>query len=164
MGANGTIADPVAAAASLPPPDSVSLWGLISGSGPSDDGENPVHTELLIGDVYFEGDLKLMTGNSIGNALWMSPFYPNKTTDFAAQGKLACNCSESTGCLWDVANDVGEHVDLAAERPADAQRMLARRAQLLRENTYKPKRGQGTDPRGCAQIDANGGFWGPWVP
>ena len=98
MGANGTIADPVAAAASLPPPDSVSLWGLISGSGPSDDGENPVQTELLIGDVYFEGDLKLMTGNSIGNALWMSPFYPNKTTDFAAQGKLACNCSESTGC------------------------------------------------------------------
>jgi hypothetical protein len=38
--------------------------------------------------VYFEGDLKLMTGNSIGGALWMGPFYPNKSTDFSAQSKV----------------------------------------------------------------------------
>ena len=110
-----------------------------------------------------EGDLKLVTGGSVGGALWMGPFYPNKSTDFAAQAKISCDCSGG-GCLWDVANDPSEHTNLAVERAADAKRMLARRAELLKENKYSPKRGKGTDARGCAQIDINSGFWGPWIP
>jgi len=150
--------DPVAAAAALPPLDSISFWQQAIGANAT-----PARSELLLNGVYYDGSgLKLWGGAS--DAVWTGPFYPNASTNFTANAETRLSCGKS-GCLFDVGGaDPGEHVDLAAVRPADVDRMHTRAQALAKERPFSPARGTRLDLRACAQIDANGGFWGPWAP
>ena len=126
------IADPVAAAVDLPPLDTVSFWS----SAVLQNKSVLPRQGLLVGGVYWDATgLKLHGGG--GNAVWQGPSYPNASTDFAANAKVTQRCGKA-GCLYDVVNDIGEHVDLAAARPADLLRMTKAKAAatgVVREHT-----------------------------
>ena len=76
-------------------------------------------------------------------------------------GSWAHDCG--SGCLYDVANDEGEHQDLSAALPSLVARMRGR-LNALNAHVYDPDRGQG-DPAACrAAEELYGGFYGPFVP
>lgn len=152
------IADPVAAAVRLPPLDTHSFWHSVVLQNRS----APPRPWLLLGSTYWEASgLKLHNGG--GNAVWQGLRYPNASTNFSANAATTAGC-DKRGCLYDVLADIGEHVDLAAARPAAMDRMVAARtAAAGRPCDLNSLRGKGTDPRACQAIDARGGYWGPWV-
>jgi hypothetical protein len=165
-------ADPRAAAAGLPPPDSLDVWGYISGAVDTSPRTSfQVDEHCIVTDGY-----KLLTGKQKGapgkqyafrpvwisilsfgtcqklGACWAGPHVPNAS-------RIDCtsilNCS--TGCLYNIFEDPLEQRDLAPN-PAYASRLAAMQTQLLSANNhiFSPDRGT-TDPRACAQVRANGG-------
>jgi hypothetical protein len=119
----------------------------------------PPRQGLLVGSVYWEHTgLKLHSGG--GNAVWQGPTYPNITTNFSANADTKLTCGRG-GCLYDVVADMGEHLDLALERPAEVARLAAAR-EAMEGRAWELSRGK-SDPAACAAIDQRGGFWGPWI-
>ena len=100
--------DPLAAAAGLPPVDAVDFWpSVVLGEGPSPRVEVPVDAATLLqrnGSSIF----KLMLGDQSG-AGWTGVVFPNATGPNPSDAVLHCGAG---GCLFDVASDEGEHVDL----------------------------------------------------
>jgi len=171
---NGT-SDPVAAAAGLPPVDSINMWPLISGEPTQANAtaaavRSEVHlsAESLIirgdsGELY-----KLITGVQAGSG-WVGPSYPNRTGHQPLPclpgrhfkfGTWSYDCG--AGCLYDVEADETEHVELAAKLPAVAARLQARLKELNRHN-YNPNRGVGDRAACHAAEERYRGFYGPWV-
>ena len=110
--------DPVAAAAGLPPVQSVNVWPLISGANTTwPRTEIPVSPQTLIQWPY-----KLTTGQN-AFATWQGPVYPNASSDDAAIGAYA-NCG--TGCLYDLTSDPNEHNDISANNTALVAAMSTR--------------------------------------
>lgn len=163
-------ADPTdhrAAAAGLPAIDSLNLWPYLSGAEPT----SP-RTEIFADPgVLIVGDWKLIGANEknatqgkgvkVGTACWMGPQYPNGTTD------PGCNrtetCAENGGCLYNIKEDPSEHVDRAAEKPAELEK-LKRRLAELQPTLFEPKRVGGDEslPEHYAR-DVYQGYWGPFV-
>jgi hypothetical protein len=179
--------DPRAAAAGLPPVDSLNQWGAWLGGGPGPRTELPIGTALgdsggggnqyrittvqgLIQDRNGSRMKLLLTDPSeplLGLAGWTGPTYPNATCP-----PSNCNCSMdpsnscvfadcSRGCLFNLTADQGEHVDLSAELPDILEDMTAR-IHALNRTCFSPRRGT-PSPQGCATALAQGGFWGPFV-
>tara|TARA_B110000208_G_scaffold61718_1_gene80170 strand:+ start:64 stop:1842 length:1779 start_codon:yes stop_codon:yes gene_type:complete len=165
--------DHKAAAAGLPPVDSVNQWEYFSGAtttpprtvvpvgssscitqGPgciNQWGWGPINetrtiVQALIFDDGKEGkqDLwKLILGAAPYSG-WTGPKFPNGSKTNFTNG----HCDFTTGCLFHLSADPNEHVDLSGEAAQEARkkRMLA----LLKthnETTFSPDRGPGeTDP------------------
>jgi hypothetical protein len=163
--------DPRAAAAGLPPVDSIDQWPLLSGVNAT-----PPRTEVVLGMPTVSSD------NSIGNAtlgvqgliradgwklligathqnVWTGPQYPNKST---AWPNAAADCGD--GCLFNVFTDPTEHDDVAAQHPDIVSSMRARIAEL-NATFYRPNRGASDDKGACAKAmgEEYRGFWGPWL-
>ncbi len=101
-----------AAASGLPPVDGMNVWPLISGANATSPWASrplPISTNALI-----LGDWKLLTG-VVGESGWTGWIYPNASTAAGARIDGKHNCS--TGCLFNVATDHGEHIDLAGQQP-----------------------------------------------
>jgi arylsulfatase I/J len=112
-------ADARAAAAGLPPVDSLDAWPLLSGANAtSARSEFAASASALV-----EARFKLIVGRP-GSAAWQGTLWPNASSPAQPINPVTANCSE--GCLFDVAADAGEHVDLAAAYPAEVARMRAR--------------------------------------
>ena len=179
-----------AAAAGLPPVDSINLWPYLSGKvshSPrrqvqigSTTCEQPakpgcinkwgwgdVRTVVqgLIEDRGDAGVWKLLIGRNPMNG-WQGPYYPNKTTPAHAWSfNEVYDCGE-TGCLFRLDADPSEHTDLKATQPEIASEMLGRMRKLNR-TTFSPYRGKGEQDRdveaACnAAQDRYGGFFGPF--
>jgi arylsulfatase I/J len=164
-------ADPRAAAAGLPPVDSIDQWPLLSGANAT-----PPRTEVVLGMPTVSSD------NSIGNATlgvqaliradgWKliigethqnvhtSPQYPNKSTHWP---NSASDCGDG-GCLFNVFTDPSEYEDVAAQHPDIAAAMRARIAEL-NGTVYRPNRGANDGKAACAKgLGEYKGFWGPWL-
>jgi len=164
-GADAT--DAKAAAAGLPPVDSVNVWPLVSRQNTtSPRTEIPVTPNVLISGRY-----KLMLGPQI-EATWSGVVYPNASSpaDPVDPGPtLACG---TTGCLFDVVDDPTEHNDVAAAHPALAASMKARLVELRKgfftndddftNSTVCPP-GVNVTPCACwAALNVWGGYFGPW--
>lgn len=150
-------ADPEAAAAGLPPIDSVSHWGLLSGTVPP----GVSHRSVLHASnaAVINGSWKLVVGKQPYSG-WTGPKYPNNTGSQPPPGHgWVHDCH--AGCLYNVVDDPTEHADLAGTEP---DRLAAMQQQLdeLNKANFNPDRGRG-DPRACTQAVANGGFYGPFV-
>ena len=73
------------------------------------------------------------------------------------------------GCLYNIREDPTEHHDVAAEHP-DVAAALHRRLAELRPSKFQPPSAV-ADPKAAVgeftncvrQINANGGFYGPWL-
>ena len=120
------------------------------------------------------GDYKLLwnENQNISIAGWTSPNYPNKQTPESGINDNSLNCT--LGCLFDVANDPGEHNDIAEDKPFKVEQMK-RRLRELRKGFYENnERGQDSCPTGwdsnddrlpCAcwmAVNYYGGFLGPY--
>ena len=100
---------------------------------------------------------------------WVGPTYPNLTSSQPLPspphhpiliGTWPHDCGRA-GCLYDVADDEGEHHELSASLPSVAERMRTR-LDALNAGNYDPDRGKG-DPAACRAAESFGGFYGPFV-
>jgi arylsulfatase A-like enzyme len=155
--------DHVAAAAGLPPIDSLNVWPLISGASHTSPrvewpltplGEDATRAKHG-GDAGYmaEGRYKLLVG-VVRQAGWCGMVHPNTTTRWDSFGTVAmCNVTdEKVGYLFDVLEDPGEHHDLALQMPVLA----------AEEHWFNPDRGE-PDPRAC-EVAKRTGFWQPFLP
>jgi hypothetical protein len=186
-------ADPTdhrAAAAGLPPIDSVDMWPYLSGqradsprkrveigattcATPSPNcinnwGWGDVRTivEGLIVDRGAAGVWKLLVGRNPMSG-WQGPLFPNASTpktQWSFHDVYECG---PHGCLFKLDDDPTEHVDLRQREPDIAAAMLAEIVQL-NHTTFSPYRGPGEQngdiAAACAAAEKwYGGFFGPFL-
>ena len=176
--------DHEAAAAGLPPLDSIDQWPYLTGQTTI-----PPRTELPLGTTADPTDLwateaditvhgfivddrprglwKLLLGRA-PQSIWTGPEYPNATTATQPPAEQVYgDCGFETGCLFDLESDPAEHKDLAATQPAVVARL---RAKLVVANAtvYNPVRPYNT--KACEVALArrhdpkhNFGWWGPFA-
>lgn len=110
-------------------------------------------------------------GHSVESALkaavYSGPYFPNASTPWIEDHSIEvpdfmCSTPYKIGCLFNVSGDPTEQNDLAISQPKDAKRLLDRLNAWSRTR-FDPMRGD-KDPRACTQVDANDGFYGPWLP
>jgi len=161
--------DSLAAAAGLPPVDSLDVWPLISGANlTSPRVELPVSPQTII-----QGNWKLITEQQI-EATWSGPNYPNSSSvnnPVDPGPKLLC----PDGCLFDVVGDMTEHVDVAAQHPDVVASMTARLKELSQSffdnsddftatSVCPPGVVNASSPCACwAALNVWGGYFGPWA-
>ena len=176
-------ADPVAAAAGLPPMDGVDAWPLISGE------VGAVRNEIVIGDTSAippNGDGQAIVGGLIwqptnsSTKLWKlllgavnkgqliemavltGPSWPNLTSHLVPlEHTRRCGRTAATGCLYELNSDPTEISTLAEAEPAVFAHML-RRVEALQAGVYSPDRGS-TNLAACAKAEARGFYWGPFM-
>lgn len=156
--------------ADLPAVDSINQWPLWS----SNNVHNASRTEIHISEkTLIQGQYNLLTGGfemfepRLTHGLDLVPMDGywdgyGVVSDISTLTKMR-NCRR--GCLFDIRLDPYEQVDLAEAHPKQygsvRDQMMARLAELNRD-IFRPDRGS-PDPEACAQVERNGGFWGPWV-
>ena len=168
--------DARAAAAGLPPIDSVNVWPLLSGTTTTSPrktiefatsvGGGPTNTSghTAVG-ALLSPPYKIIVGygpnHTIKRAGWSTYNTPNTTSgDFNLL--QVCGRTPDTGCLYDVFADPSEHHNLASGMPEQWEALYA---QLLKANetVYSPVRGNRSE-LACTAAVAAGGFWGPFQP
>jgi arylsulfatase I/J len=159
--------DHKAQAADLPPIDSINLWPYLSG-----EREESPRTEVWADvDTLIVGDWKIIganernatagPGNTIVAACWMGPRYPNGTADPACYSSQ--DCRANGGCLYNIREDPGEHVDLASSYPIKLEQ-LKKRLTEMQPTLFDPNRTGGSQM--LSQYYAQnvyGGYWGPFL-
>ena len=160
--------DPIAAAAGLPPVDSVNVWPLVSFvNTTSPRWEIPVSPNTLI-----QGKYKLISGPMI-EASWSGPNYPNSTSvahPVDPGPTLKC----PTGCLFDLEADLTEHEDIAGTYPDIVSTMKKRLTELAKgfytnsddfsNSTICPEDLGNYSSCGCwAAVNVYGRYFGPWA-
>jgi arylsulfatase I/J len=162
--------DHSAAAAGLPPIDSMNVWPLISRANlTSPRYELPVSANVLI-----QGRFKLILGTML-EATWGGPNSPNASSPASpVDPGPTLDCTPSGGCLFDVVADYTEHDDIAHLHPALVASMTARLAELRKgfysnsddfaATTVCPADMGNVTPCGCwAALNVWGGWFGPWA-
>ena len=157
--------DHAAAAAGLPPIDSLDMWPLLSGAN----GTSPRTEVLVSSSCLVTAKWKVLTGR-IAGASWPGEHYPNMTTEtdqsWLSQYEQDCG---KTGCLYDVSESKGdktEHVDQASQQPQVLQAMLAR-LDTLSLGIWKRNMSDPLGTRDCLNCksiaeEKYGGFYGPF--
>lgn len=153
--------DERAAAAGLPPIDSVDMVDVLFGNAAV---SNRTELVLAAGQDLNSAALiwqkngklfKLIRGTE-GNAFYPGPTTPNGTTEqFPA--KTSC----PNGCMFEHTTDEVEHIDVTAAHPDRYQKMLARMAELDAEVFQEPN-SENKNPRATAVGNSLGGWWAPW--
>ena len=115
-------ADARAAAAGLPPSDSLNVWPMLSGTNAT----SPRTEFAASSNALVTARFKLIEGTAVGSASWQGALWPNASSPAHPINAVVMNCS--SGCLFDVAADPGEHVDVAASHPAELADMRRRLA------------------------------------
>ncbi len=168
--AGAPVEDTRAAAAGLPPVDSLDLWPLLSGANATSPrtevvlGMPTISSALSIGDPYTgvqavirSDGWKLVVGVTHQN-VWTSPQYPNASTKW---DNTPADCGD-TGCLYNVFTDESEYNNVASENP-DIVTALRARIAHYNSTVYRPNRGTSDKEVACPiLLGKYGGFWGPW--
>jgi len=160
--------DPIAAAAGLPPVDSVNLWPLVSfANKTSPRWEIPVSPTTLI-----QGRYKLIHGQMI-EATWSGVNYPNSSSvEHPVDPGPTLKCP--TGCLFDVVSDPTEHDDIAINHPDIVTSMIQRLNELEKgfftnnddfsNSTFCPSDLGNFSSCGCyAAVNIYNRYFGPWA-
>lgn len=166
-------ADAGAAAAGLPPIDSLDVWPLVSGTNLTSPrtewpltpmGEDTTRATHGGDAAYMaEGRYKLIVGERVEQAGWCGQVHPNISRRWDSF-KDVTNCSArgaKKGCLFDVLADPGEHEDLALSMPEKAAEIYAKMLDAER-HWFNPDRGE-PSPLACEIANATG-YWQPFLP
>lgn len=154
--------DPKAAAAGLPPIDSINVWPLIAGeTATSPRVEMPISPQVLLSYPY-----KLLLGPQDW-AGYTGEVYPNASSVIPSMSPNQWAFCGS-GCLFDVSKDPEERVDIAPVSSDIVKTMTARLAVLAEgffsnNDTGVDACPKGTALCGCwAAVNTWGGFLGPF--
>jgi arylsulfatase I/J len=168
--------DAPAAAAGLPPPDSIDQWASLTGQT-----QVPPRAEVWkawangLGPREGHATMQGITNTSTGWHLlidnvevdcWAGPHSPNATD--CGGGQLVCGRPDAPvkgkkGCLFNVISDPGQHYDVADANP-DIVKALYARLQAVNATGFSPYRGT-FDKSACGVYAQKwGGFYGPWLP
>ena len=146
----------------FPPVDGLNIWPyLIGKSDTSPRQEIPLSYHSLI-----QGNFKLIWRDKVPESSWTGPRSPNGSS--TQEGlDVVVDCRD--GCLFNVAEDRGEHVDLSEQYPIKVQAMQRRLIELRKDFFENNDRGMDSCPVGidvpCAcwmAVNYYGGFFGPW--
>lgn len=152
--------DHEAAAANLPPIDSISQWAVLNGST-TVGSRSEIH---LSSQALITGPYKIITGNQTMTG-YTGPYYPNNTGIqplFPPAGFADWMSHCGTGELYNIIEDPYETNNLAATNPQELKIMQAR-LQLLNAGNFAPDRGQ-PDQEACVVARTlHGGYYGPFV-
>ena len=159
-GLDAAVPDERAAAAGLPPVDSLDLWPMISGANATSPRvEVPVAPSTLISWPF-----KMLKGLQ-----WWSGFggavYPNASSPAASPNEWV-DCK--AGCLFNISADPSELLDVSAQHPGVVAAMSARIDELARaffsnNDTGVDECPPGTLLCGCwAAVNKWGGALGPY--
>lgn len=151
-----------AKAANLPAHDSHNLWPLLSGQNTTSPRvELAVGAEQEVGGLISHGYKVVLGFNS--EAGWAGPTFPNLTSHWNPDKySQTCGKTPSTGCLYNILEDPGEHINLASQEPERFNKMIDRIAEI-NKGFFNPNRGK-VDPKACElAMTKYGGFWGPFV-
>ena len=97
--------DKRAAAANLPPVDSLDMWPLISGETTTSP-RTEIHASV---NALISGDFKILAGK-MEQAGWTGPQYPNNTNPSGGiDASVDCG---SIGCLYNIKLDPEEHKNI----------------------------------------------------
>ena len=171
--------DHQAAAAGLPPIDSINQWPYLQGINTT----SP-RTQIFIGDTstltpngdgdtlvggLIDGDFKLVVGAK--NKLYLieqdtqtGPLWPNKSSSLVPSTKqrICGRDAAKNGCLFNIKADPTESHNLAAQMPDLFGLMLAKVDQK-QKSVYSPVRGT-KHGQACKMANSKyGGYWGPWI-
>jgi arylsulfatase A-like enzyme len=138
-----------------PPIDALNLWPVLSGT----ETRSPRQEIPLSKYALIQGDYKLLwnTKRLVDQSGWTGPIYPNATSS-SSDIFVGLNCKK--GCLFNVANDRGEHMDLAKKMPVRVQAMKKRLVEL-RKGFYE------NDDKGddsCPNNDEEGSSYNSTMP
>ena len=153
----------------VPDTDSLNLWPMLSGQNlTSPRTEIPLtvgvdDTSILtprdVGEGLIVGPWKYILGNA-NMGIWMSPQYPNASTDCAHQ--VGPGCAE--GCLFNIIDDPNEYTELSAAQPTVFAQMKARIA-ALRTGVFQTTLPPNFSNTSCVSlkeaIDTHKGFIAP---
>jgi len=163
-----------AAAAGLPPIDSLNMWPLISGAN-----STSPRTEVVAGSDASECNFgngttvqalvrtdgyKLIIG-SLGQNIWSGPVSPNGTQ--WVDTPYHCGIPSDPvvgkgGCLFNVLTDPTEHNDVAADHPDIVAAMYAR-ILALQTTAFSPNRGSNDGSACRAALETWQQRWGPFI-
>ena len=169
-------ADKRAAAAGLPPIDSLDMSPVLLGVnatsprteiviGSSDNNDH--HGNTIVAGVIDAEGWKLVLGN-VDPAFFQGEVYPNSTTA-EHQPHLVCGDPDASGaaagpgCLFNVFTDPSETTDVAAANPARVK-ALRQRVAALQATVYNPDRGDIARTMCDTGLAKWGGFLGPFLP
>ena len=177
--------DREAAAAGLPPLDSMDQWPYLSGAtatpprthipiGSTGDpldtwaGKNDIEVHGLIEHDQPSGKIwKLLVGG-VTNNVWTGPEYPNATTHTQPDSNYVIHsCGFAPGCLFELTSDETEHIDVAAANPEVVKRLRAMIA-AANATVFAPLRP--SSPHACEvslkkyhDPSHEFGWWGPFA-
>ena len=70
----------------------------------------------------------------------------------------------SSGCLFNIKDDPGEHIDLAADpKHAATLKQMQARALSINASVFWPDRGEADWPGECGAAEKHGNFFAPWL-
>jgi arylsulfatase I/J len=144
----------------VPPVDAVNVWPLLMGQVET----SPRHEIPLSQHSLIVGDYKLIWKDQVKESGWTGSLSPNASS---VPDDTVVNCS--SGCLFHVARDRGEHFNLASEEPQRVQVMKERLIELRKGFFENDDRGLDSCPPDidmpCAcwmAVNYYGGFFGPY--
>ena len=110
------------------------------------------------------GDFKLLQGPVI-SATWSGQLSPNKSTGPMAAVFKRYTAQCSSGCLYNIKEDIGEHIDLAADpKHVATLKQMQARALSINASVFWPDRGEADWSGECGAAEKHGNFFAPWLP
>ena len=114
--------------------------------------------------AYMLWPYKLLVGK-VRQSGWCGQVHPNNTLRWDSFKSIEqCNdtATGKIGCLFNVVDDPGEHVDLAlTPKGRQIAQDIRRRMDIAQLEWFNPDRGQ-PDSRACS-VGRHTGFWGPFL-
>jgi arylsulfatase I/J len=170
-------ADQAAAAAALPPVDSLDMWPLLSGANataprdwvPICANASAVPSTVKLPfplprtSAVIVGDWKLVKGALILQSYRQGPQFPNATPYGEFLDPAQMQVCWPLGCLYDLSVDPGEQTDVATAHLAVVARLDARITEMIASSFGEPS-DLSQNASCAAAIAANGNFYGPWLP
>jgi len=160
--------DPKAAAAHLPPPDSIDLWEWMVGPAnvPSPrtelclSGGNQSDRSAALIMAINGSTFKLVRGQQ-GTSFFPGPHMPNSTDDGS---NTSVDCG--SGWLFDLSEDPVEHKELSQSPHYSSILNVITQKQFDYDRSYFQSDGSASvDPKAAAAaVHTYHGFWGPWLP
>jgi len=169
--------DAAAAAAGLPPIDSLDMWPMLSGANKTspraevvvatDGAEANMANGTQVQALIRADGWKLIIG-ATGQNIWTGELYPNATTKWT---DVLYHCGVpgtppvgKGGCLFNILSDPTEHHDVAAAHP-DIVADLHARIVAHQATAFSPNRGVQDNALACAAVENKwDGRWGPFLP